>query len=294
MMRHLAKFMTDPGLAEAWVRAKLFPTGSFERLIMLSRNVGFRSPCFVLSFDCDTDADSAVVGALHGDLRAAGLAPLYAVAGEVIAASETEYRAIAQDGAQFLNHGHCRHAGIDSNSGKTVSTYFYGNVSEEEWKKDIILGEDAVLEITGHRPTGFRTPHFATFENPGELRALWRFLSERGYRHSSSTRPLFALRHGPLFRREGIWEFPVSGCTREYGQILDSWGLVRSAGGSTDRLVAELKRYLDAMKAGTPIFANIYLDPVDIAHDSEVLDVLKAFAIFSAPSFGAVVAQTSQ
>jgi hypothetical protein len=292
VIHRIEKAANDPGLARAWLRAKFFPTASLNRLVSLSRAAGFRAPCFVLSFDCDTDADSAVVGALHAELRAAGLSPLYAVAGEVMAASETEYRAVAADGGRFLNHGHRRHAEIDTGSDEVVSNYFYGDVGAAEWMQDIRLGDDAVRQITGRAPSGFRAPHFATFESPADLRALWRFLADLGYRHSSSTRPLFALRHGPMFRREGVWEFPVSGCIGQYEQILDSWGLVRSAAGSTGRLLEELQRYLAVMAEGTPVFVNIYLDPADIAHRGDALDALKAFAPYSASDYDAVLART--
>ncbi len=88
ILDRLGKAAADPGLARAWAYARLFPGRRVARNIALSRRAGLRKPCFVLSFDCDTDLDSAVAPALHARLRAFGLSPLYAVAGEVLDAAQ--------------------------------------------------------------------------------------------------------------------------------------------------------------------------------------------------------------
>lgn len=284
------KAVRDPGLVKTWVCAKMISGWGAERHVALSRSAGLQRSCFVLSFDCDTDRDSAVVGALHARLRSGGLSPLYAVAGEVLAAAGDVYRAIARDGAVFLNHGFRRHAGIDPESGSIVSTFFYDAVPPEEWQRDIRLGGEAVSDILGDRPTGFRTPHFGSFERPRDLRNLWSFLAQNGYAYSTSTRPLFGLRYGPFFKRSGIVEFPVSGCLGQPEQILDSWGLVRNGDSGSARLNAELAAYLELMKNGGPVLLNIYLDPADIAECDEVIDTLCKFAQFSVPSFQDVMA----
>lgn len=293
MIDKIGKAVRDPGLAWAWTYARLCPRRAATRGAALARRAGLRRPHFVLSFDCDTDADSAVVGALHTRLRSSGLSPLYAVAGEVLAAAAGDYRAIAEEGAVFLNHGFRRHAAHDATSGDVTSTYFYGDVSDAEWQDDIRRGGEAVGDIIGQRPDGFRTPHFASFESRCDLIALWQFLSELGYRYSSSTRPLFGLRHGPFFTRAGIIEFPVSGCLTEPGQILDSWGLIRCGDGTSRRLLDELRAYLALMEAGQPGLLNLYLDPADVAADDDVLAMLKRFAPFSAKDFASVLGQAN-
>ena len=289
MFDKFSKAARDPGLAWAWAYGRWQPRLAAKRGAALARKAGLRQPQFVLSFDCDTDADSVVVAAMHARLRSGGLSPMYAVAGEVMAAAADDYRAVAKDGAVFLNHGFRRHAALDPGSGALTSTYFYGAVSAAEWRDDIRRGDEAIRDILDQRPDSFRTPHFASFENPRDLAALWQFLSEIGYRYSSSTRPLFGLRHGPFFTREGIVEFPVSGCLSEPGQILDSWGLVRSGDGTSRRLLAELHAYLAMMETGQPGLLNVYLDPADVAADDDVLDMLARFAPFSAGDFASVI-----
>ncbi|MBT3931612.1 MAG: polysaccharide deacetylase family protein [Rhodospirillaceae bacterium] len=291
MIDKLAKAARDPGLAWAWAYSRWRPQRAVTRSVALARRAGLRQPHFILSFDCDTDADSAVVGAMHARLRSGGLSPLYAVAGEVLAASADDYRAIAQDGAVFLNHGFRRHAEIDPASGDVASTYFYGAVSRADWQDDIRRGDEAIGDILDQRPNGFRTPHFASFESPRDLVALWQFLSELGYRYSSSTRPLFGLRYGPFFTRAGIIEFPVSGCLSEPGQILDSWGLIRGGDGTSRRLLDELRAYLASMEADQPGLLNIYLDPADVAADEDVLAMLTRFAPYSAGDFASLLGE---
>ncbi len=289
MIDKLVKAARDPGLAWAWSYSRWCPQRAVKRSAVLARRAGLRQPHFVLSFDCDTDADSAAVGAMHARLRSGGLSPLYAVAGEVLAAAAGEYRALADDGAVFLNHGFRRHAALEPGTGAVTSTYFYSAVSAAKWQDDIRQGDTAIGDILNQRPDGYRTPHFASFESPRELMTLWRFLSELGYRYSSSTRPLFALRHGPFFERAGIVEFPVSGCLSEPGQILDSWGLIRSGGGTSRHLLDELQAHLAAMETGQPGLLNIYLDPADVAEDEDVLTMLTRFAPFASDDFASVL-----
>ncbi len=289
MLDKLNKAIQDPGLAWAWACARMRPHRAAHRGTILARRAGMTAPLFILSFDCDTDADSAVAAELHERLRSGGLSPLYAVAGEVLEAGASAYRTIADEGGVFLNHGFRRHATLDEGTGAVTSNYFYGAVPTHEWQEDIRRGHKAVRDILGQTPEGFRTPHFASFEGPRDLAALWRFLTQLGYRYSSSTRPLFGLRFGPFFNRSGIVEFPVSGCLSEPGQILDSWGLVRTRGRLTDRLRDELGAYVALMRAGQPLLLNVYLDPADIADDDDIIELLNDFAPFSAPDFSAVL-----
>ncbi|HCP00980.1 MAG TPA: hypothetical protein DIT35_05765 [Rhodospirillaceae bacterium] len=291
MLKKLNKAALDPGLFWFWAYARLLPHGATRRGSLLARRAGLRGPHFILSFDCDTDADSRVVQTLHARLRSNGLSPLYAVAGEVLDAASDAYQNISDDGAVFLNHGFRRHAALDKGTGEVTSTYFYGDVPVDDWQADIRRGHEAVADILGQRPDGFRTPHFASFESPGELATLWRFLTALDYKFSSSTRPLFGLRHGPFFKRAGIMEFPVSGCLSEPRQILDTWGLVRGGSGTTQRLREELRAYLKIMQTGQPLLLNLYMDPVDIAKDDAVIDLLAGFAPYSVASFAATLAQ---
>ncbi len=274
------KAAADPGQAAAWLAARLFPERYPTRQAQLARAAGLTCPLFALSFDCDTDQDTAVLERLHVKLRESSLSPAYAAAGEVMVAAPSIYRDLASDGAELLNHGYRRHAAVDGRSGNVVSTFFYSAAEPDVWTEDVRRGHDAVANIVGCPPLGFRTPHFGSFEEPDDLARLWRLLAELGYAYSSSTRPLFGWRFGPAFRRHGIVEFPVSGCLNRPAQILDSWGLVRSAGAGSGRLVAALDDYRLLMEQGTPVLLNVYLDPADVVDDEMVLTALARLAPF--------------
>ena len=277
-------------MAATWALCRMHPGHYRSRLLALAAKSGIRRPGFVLSFDCDTDRDSAVVLSLHERLRGAGLHPLYAVAGEVLQSATDTYRSLARDGAEFLNHGYRRHAAIDAGSGDRISTYFYDAARRGEWQDDIRLGHSAVADVAGRTPDGFRTPHFGSFDGWPELNQLWHLLAGMGYRYSSSTRPVFAAAYGPVYRTAGIAEFPVSGCLDRPAQILDSWGLIAGGGHDSAGILSQLDAYLALMRQGLPLLLNMYLDPVDIAGRDDVIAALGRFAPYEvAGGFTALV-----
>lgn len=264
-------------MAMTWGLCRAWPNYYRSRLLRLASDCGISRPGFILSFDCDTDHDSAVVEKLHFRLRRLGLHPIYAVPAEVLRSALPAYKALAEDGAEFLNHGFRRHA-ARTESGTAISTFSYDPTRPEEWEQDIRRGHHAVVEALGQVPRGFRTPHFGSFEARAALDRLWRFLAGMGYLYSSSTRPLFAAKHGPAFRRHGVTEIPVSGCLDQPAQILDSWGLLSNGAGGSSRLIAQLDAYRAIMQTDAPVLLNIYLDPADVAEEEQVIAALGRMA----------------
>ncbi|MGE0254607.1 MAG: polysaccharide deacetylase family protein [Alphaproteobacteria bacterium] len=289
-MRRITKALADPGMVPAWLAVRLRPGTYRARMTRLARRCGLTRPVFVVSFDCDTDEDTAVLPSLHRKLRAAGLSPTYAACGEVIAAAPSVYRNLALDGADLLNHGFRRHAIRDPRTGRVTSNFFYDGRAPEVWREDIRLGHQALTALVGRPPRGFRTPHFGTFEAPQELDALWHTLAQMGYTYSSSTRPLAGWRFGPAFQRHGIMELPATGCIDNPVQIVDSWGLVRATGTSVP-LTTALESYRRIMSRGCPMLLNIYLDPADIANDDGVLSALAGLAPYDRGGFDGALAE---
>ncbi len=284
----IARAVQHPAMAVTWGLCRLRPGVYQSRMLAHAAAAGVTRPIFILSFDCDTDRDSAAVRPLHERLRRHGLRPAYAVAGEVLAASATLYRALGDD-SEFLNHGYRRHARFDPASGRKTSTFFYDPARPDIWEDDVRRGHAAVAEIVGREPRGFRTPHFGSFQTPAALDRLWRLLASLGYRFSSSTGPLFAAMYGPVFRRHGVVEVPVGGCLDEPAQILDSWGLIAGGAGGRERLVRQLGDYRKLMGDGVPIVLNMYLDPADIAGEEAVIAALASLGPFAArESFAAL------
>lgn len=282
--------IADPGQAVAWLAARLTPGRYLDRLVRQARRTGFCRPTFVLSLDCDTDRDTAVLAQLHARLRSAGVSPAYAAAGEVMLAAPDIYRDLARDGAELLNHGYRRHAAFDPSTGEVVSTLFYENMPPDEWRIDVRRGHDAVADIAGRPPRGFRAPHFGSLAASASLEALWSLLADMGYVYSSSTGPLTGWRHGPAFQGKGVLEIPLSGCLDQPAQIVDSWGLVRTGEDGSRPLVTALVRYQQVMQADVPLLLNMYLDPADIAEDDAVLSALATFAPFDRGGFDGVIA----
>lgn len=278
LAKRIRKAAENPQLALTWALCKVRPTHYGARLLATAHASGIRKPSFILSFDCDTDRDGPALEQLHPRLRSMGLHPLYAVPGEILLDSALTYRDIAADGAEFMNHGYRRHATVEPVTGKVLSTYFYDPERPQDWMNDITFGHQAVTELTGHRPYGFRTPHFGSFESPDALNRLWQFLGQLGYTYSSSTRPLFAAMHGPVFHNHGIAEIPVSGCLDQPNQILDSWGLINTVPLDVSFLIQQIRKYLDLMRSGEPILLNLYFDPADIAKNDELVCLLGNFA----------------
>jgi hypothetical protein len=241
----------------------------FGRYARLAGKQGFKASRFILSFDCDTDLDIAVARDVHARLGEMGIVPVYAVPGKLLARGASVYRELAGQGAEFMNHGHEIHCDYDAASNSYVSSFFYDQLPRETVLNDIRSGHQAVIDVLGKRPAGFRVPHFGSFQSSGELGFLWDELRKMGYKYSSSTVPLFGFRNGPVPEvRPGFHEIPVSGC-RDYPlRILDSWGFrfdpTRNVTEDDYReQFAGMRRFFN--EGGLGLF-NIYADPSQI-HD---------------------------
>jgi hypothetical protein len=223
-----------------------------------------------LSFDCDTEQDADVVENLHRRLAALGVQPVYAVPGALLRRSSAVYRRISDAGAEFVNHGHAEHTIHRPDGSLGPESIFYDKLDRSEIQRDIELGDRDVREVLGVRPKGFRTPHFGTFQSQAQLRLLHGTLAGLGYEYSSSTVPLYGLRYGPVIRRRGLIELPVTGTGTAPLEILDSWGCFAAP----DR-VRTPADYLEEAGASAqlhvsrgPGLLNFYADPAHV-HDSE-------------------------
>lgn len=268
MFNKVRFLLSDPVLTvyHAWDRWDR--EGLFRRYAALSRRAGLDRLYFVLSFDCDTAEDIDVVRRVHTRLLAMGVRPVYAVPGELLKKGADVYRRIAGTGAEFLNHGYVEHAGFDDTTSSYVSTVFYDQLSTEEVREDIVRGDQAVREVLGVRPLGFRTPHFGSFQKGRQLGFLYGVLRDLGYRFSSSTTPVHGFRRGAVYNVGGIFEFPVSGMWTYPLSPLDSWTCFRAP---ERRLTPEdyhreglaVARHLS--RSGAVGVLNFYADPSHVA-----------------------------
>ena len=263
--------------------------GAYGRAVSRwARRHGLEHSLFFLSFDCDTDRDIEAVGHLHPRLVDRGLAPMYAVPGEILQSGAAVFEPIAVTGAVFLNHGFRRHADVDPATGAVRSMLSYSDLDEAAWHEDVRRGHRAVQQVTGQAPRVFRTPHFASFSAPSQLRRLYPLLADLDYLVSTSTGPLHALMRGPLYEKCGVIEIPVSGCLDRPAQIVDSWGFVGAANArGRASMHAAIAAHLRRLLEGPPTVVNLYFDPADVCDDETWLDLMARIAPWCEPDMAA-------
>lgn len=231
--------------------------------------------CFILSFDCDTEEDIAVGLDVHFKLQDMGITPVYAVPGDLLKKGEKVYQKIHQTGAEFINHGGCEHTYFDKKHKRHASCFFYDQQSYETLRKDILLGHQTLQDVLGITAKGWRTPHFGTFQKPGDLKFLYSILNELSYSFSTSTSPLMAYHHGPLFKKDGIIEIPVTGIYSQPLNVMDTWAYFAAP----DRTKLPYEYTKEAQEiahfASTyPTLINIYGDPSHIHDKPEFFEAM--------------------
>lgn len=246
--------------------------------------------CFVLSLDCDTTLDLEVVPAVHERLVAAGIVPTYAVPGSLLEAGHDVYAPLAAVGIEFVNHGYAEHCHIDPATGLYESSYFYDQLPWAEAEADIRRGHAAVAALVGRPPAGFRTPHFGTFRTRRQLARLHALLAELDYRYSSSTMPLYGLRHGPVVRVGDLWEVPVSGRPSVPHRVLDSWSFRYAPGRDVgpEDFERELRTLL-AEARQSPAVVHVYADPSQVHDWPGFFDAVAEAAPLSLASLASLV-----
>ena len=233
---------------------------------------------FILSFDCDTEEDVSVAWEVHSNLQDIGITPVYAVPGELLKKGEKVYRKIHNTGAEFINHGGCEHTYFDKEKQRHASCFFYDQQSREDLRKDIFLGHQTLQDVLGFTAKGWRTPHFGTFQKPAHLRFLYDILNELNYTFSTSTSPVVACQHGPLFKKDGIIEIPVTGIYSEPLNIMDTWAYF--AAPDRTKLPYEYTKEAQELAHFTskyPTLINIYGDPSHIHDKPEFFDTMTLF-----------------
>lgn len=242
------------------------PSLLHARRSALARRAGLDRPYLVLSFDCDTDRDAEVVGAVAGRLEALGIRAAYAVPGEQLLDAAAPYRDLLARGNEILAHGHRRHTEL--RGGTYLSTLFYDDLDERGIADDVRASTDAYAQVLGARPQGFRAPHFGSLDGR-RRRWLYRALVGEGYRFSTSALPAAALRRGPAFRVGPLVEIPLSGQAAAPLAILDSYSFRFAPGHPADgtaytrAFTGSLQR---AARDGSPLLLNTYADPSQV-HD---------------------------
>jgi hypothetical protein len=270
MAMKIKKALADPVWLAYRLWARLHPGGLWRRYASLARAAGLKRLYLILSLDCDTVDDIAVVSGVHARLLELGVKPVYAVPGELLEKGKKVYQDLLATGGEFLNHGYTEHMFFDARRQTYESCFFYDRLPRERVRRDIHEGDACLRRVLGITPRGFRAPHFGTFQMPEQLRFLHGVLGELGYRFSTSTMPFHAFRYGPVFNRSGVREIPLSGRPGMPLNILDSWTFFAAPGRAFSP-----EAYYREGEAAARVYhhqgvglLNFYVDPSHV-HDRE-------------------------
>jgi len=273
---------------------RLAPALVAARRCAATRAAGLDRPAFILSLDCDTEKDIAVGGDVFRRLRDRGIMPVYAVPGALLERGNDCYGRIAEAGCEFLNHGQAEHCRLTA-EGRYESTFFYDRLPRAAVRADVVAGHETLKRSLGITARGFRTPHFGSFQAPQELAFLHGLLRELGYRFSTSTGPLWGLRHGVLRDVGGLVEIPLTGCCEWPATILDSWSF-RFAGGRLTELdyLRQIVGFKRLMDEGAPIFVNLYADPSQVYDWPEFFEAVGSLSRYCLPSYERLLEMTQR
>lgn len=287
---------SDPVALIYHLRSRYAHTGLIDRYRRLCKKTGLLQPAFILSFDCDTEKDIQVAGDVHQRLGNIGIKPVYAVPGALLERGADVYRAIADTGSEFINHGYAEHCHYDDGLGVYESSFFYDQLPREIVRQDILRGDAALRTVLGVQPRGFRTPHFGTFQTRAELNFLYEILTELDYEFSSSTTPYVGLRWGPVLQRSGLIEIPVTGCPDDPIQILDSWSFRFNPGRrhQEDYYVRQMVKTAESLRTGAPYFVNIYADPSQVYDWEDFFSAMEELAPYCVPSYSHLLQELQQ
>lgn len=200
---------------------RLIPSLFWSQYAVRAGSVGLDRLYLTLSFDCDTNEDISASEKIFAWLQARDLPATFAVPGAQLKKGSAVYRDIAASGAEFINHGAAAHS--EWRDGRYWSITFYDKIDPEAVEIDIRRGHEITYDCIDQQPVGFRAPHFGHYQQPEQLTHLYRILGQLGYRYASTTIPKFLTSHGPVYKKEGIYEIPVSGIYTQPLKIFDSW-----------------------------------------------------------------------
>lgn len=245
----------------------------------LKSKILFKKTYLILSFDCDTEDDIAVALVVHSKLQDVGITPVYAVPGEFLEKGETVYKNIFESGAEFINHGGRSHTYFDTIYNRHASCFFYHEQSCEILREDIVQGHRKLQNVLGFTPKGWRTPHFGTFQNKENLNFLYSVLQELKYDFSTSTVPGMAYRYGPIYKKNGLIEIPVTGIFSEPFNIMDTWAYFAAPYRvKTPNDYLRDMQYLADFAFSHPMLINIYGDPSHIYDKPEFFKAMQTLS----------------
>ena len=276
--------LASPSSVVLFLQNRYFPSHLWAKYIKQCSSI--KKTVFILSFDCDTELDIEVLPQLVANLRSIGIKPVLAVPGELIEKGKEVYKELAIAGIEFINHGYVQHTQLELPQRIYRSSFFYHKLSKNQISQDIDKGHEVICRLIGTRPTGFRTPHFGSFQKRSQLKFLWKILQDRGYEFSTSTIPAVGIRKGPLWKNR-ILEIPVTGCPSWPTKVLDSWGFGFAPSRPVEKpnYIEQIDRLVEDVQAGRNLVINIYADPSQVYDWPEFFTAIARLAPYNVGSF---------
>jgi hypothetical protein len=110
-------------------------------------------------------------------------------------------------------------------------------------------------------------------------------LQSLAYRYSTSTMPRFGLRHGPISRRFGLPEFPLTGAPESPHELLDTWGFFAAPDRvrNPDDYVRQARILADSLAVQGAGVINVYGDPSHVHERSEFFEAIKIWVGVAEP-----------
>lgn len=212
-----------------------------------------RRGTYVLSFDCDYQADMAALPEVLDTLAAASLRASFAVVGRRVEGFSDLHRRIVEDGHEVLNHTYSHPERDAEGAGR-----WFHELDSREREEQIVRCHQVCVEQLGVEPLGFRAPHFGETHR----KEIYTLLKQLGYRYSSSTVAPDTESFGAPFMVGGIIEFPLGCSALDPFLIFDSWSGTRRFP-DPDVFVNAFARTV-AIGAGSGAWLTHYFDPGDI------------------------------
>jgi len=232
-----------------------------------------------LSFDCDTPEDGEALPDLLDLLDRFDLQASFAVVGELAEGQQAEYARIVESGHEVLNHGYSMHTEALPGGGHKP-TGFYPDYSWDRIETEIASNQESLERLLGIRCTGFRTPHFGTFQAPGQTSRLYDLLAKHGLKYSSSVL-MWQAKRGGYMSGQPVIELPLSARVGPPVSYFDSWRMVAQAQDPHARrqLLSQWVRALDvALAAEVPVMLNVYFDPSHVTDSKDFGEMLEYVA----------------
>jgi len=217
-----------------------------------------RKACLVLSFDCDYAEDVQAIPEIVRLLASYSVKASFASIGKLIESYPREHELVIKGGHEILNHTYTH-----PNNEVLNPNQRFNELTIDEQRGEVDKCHKICQNILGYTPVGFRIPHFGALYTE----TIYGILQELGYRYSSSTMATRTPGFGAPFMKEGILEFPVSGCPQHPFGVFDTWHSLDRGGGKHRRKGQFYKLFCQLMDIGieTNSFTNVYFDPQDVA-----------------------------